>query len=94
MTDLRAAIAELRGPFEEKLATLRINARAITFREKAAGFYSIDIGFSNLEERSIKIELMGETIPQPAPLRRTRRQRGASLRRDEVLVLQFLQERL
>jgi DNA topoisomerase-1 len=38
--------------------------------------------------------LMGETIPQPAPLRRTRRQHGAALRRDEVLVLQFLQERL
>ena len=37
---------------------------------------------------------MGETIPQPAPLRRTRRHHGAALRRDEVLVLQFLQERL
>ena len=42
----------------------------------------------------ISAYLMGETIPQPAPLRRTRRQRGAALRRDEVLVLQFLQERL
>ena len=38
--------------------------------------------------------LMGETIPQPPPMRRTRRGRGAALRRDEVLVLQFLQERL
>jgi DNA topoisomerase-1 len=37
---------------------------------------------------------MGETIPQPAPLARARRRRGAALRRDEVLVLQFLQERL
>jgi hypothetical protein len=38
---------------------------------------------------------MGETIPQPPPpTRRTRRHRGAALRRDEVLVLQFLQERL
>ena len=42
----------------------------------------------------LKAYLMGETIPQPAPLRRSRRQRGAALRRDEVLVLQFLQERL
>jgi DNA topoisomerase-1 len=38
--------------------------------------------------------LMGETVPQPAPVRRSRRKRGAALRRDEVLVLQFLQERL
>jgi DNA topoisomerase I len=38
--------------------------------------------------------LMGETVPHPAPVRRARRQRGAALRRDEVLVLQFLQERL
>jgi DNA topoisomerase-1 len=37
---------------------------------------------------------MGEMIPQPPPVRRTRRHRGAALRRDEVLVLQFLQERL
>jgi DNA topoisomerase-1 len=37
---------------------------------------------------------MGATIPQPAPLARARRRRGAALRRDEVLVLQFLQERL
>jgi DNA topoisomerase-1 len=38
---------------------------------------------------------MGETIPQPVPLSRSRmRKRGAALRRDEVLVLQFLQERL
>ena len=37
---------------------------------------------------------MGDTIPQPAPIRRSRRQRGAALRRDEVLVLQFLQERI
>ena len=42
----------------------------------------------------IKAYLMGETIPQPPPMRRTRRGRGAALRRDEVLVLQFLQERL
>jgi len=37
---------------------------------------------------------MGETIPQPPPVRRTRRHHGAALRRDEVIVLQFLQERL
>ncbi|HEY5898019.1 MAG TPA: DNA topoisomerase IB [Burkholderiales bacterium] len=42
----------------------------------------------------IKAYRMGETIPQPAPLRRHRRRHGAALRRDEVLVLQFLQERL
>jgi DNA topoisomerase-1 len=42
----------------------------------------------------ISAYLMGETIPQPPPVRRTRHHRGAALRRDEVLVLQFLQERL
>ena len=42
----------------------------------------------------IEAYLMGETIPQPPPVRRTRRQRSAALRRDEVIVLQFLQERL
>ena len=42
----------------------------------------------------IKSYLMGETIPQPASTGRTRRVRGAALRRDEVFVLQFLQERV
>ncbi|HLY53045.1 MAG TPA: hypothetical protein VKQ31_08560 [Steroidobacteraceae bacterium] len=37
---------------------------------------------------------MGETIPHPPAIRRSRANRGAALRRDEVLVLQFLQERL
>ncbi len=38
--------------------------------------------------------LMGETVPEAPPLPRGRRERGAALRRDEVLVLQFLQEKL
>jgi len=42
----------------------------------------------------IKAYLMGETVPQPPAMRKTRRKRGAALRRDEVLVLQFLQNRL
>jgi DNA topoisomerase I len=37
---------------------------------------------------------MGDTIPQPQPERHTRRSRHAALRRDEILILQFLQERL
>ena len=37
---------------------------------------------------------MGETVPQPPPKGSARRRRGAALRRDEVLVLQFLQERV
>ncbi len=37
---------------------------------------------------------MGETVPQPPPKGQARRQRGAALRRDEVLVLQFLQDKL
>jgi len=37
---------------------------------------------------------MRDTVPQPGPAPRTRRHRSAALRRDEVLVLQFLQERL
>ena len=38
--------------------------------------------------------LMGETVPEAPPMPRGRRERGAALRRDEVLVLQFLQEKL
>jgi len=38
--------------------------------------------------------LMGETVAEPAPMRRTRAKHGAALRRDEVLVLQFLQEKV
>ena len=49
--------------FEEKLSTLRINDQSIHCRQKAAGFYSIDIGFPNLDESKIKIELMGQIIP-------------------------------
>src|SRR5207253_5866028 len=37
---------------------------------------------------------MGETVPEAPAVRRARQKRGAALRRDEVLVLQFLQERL
>jgi DNA topoisomerase-1 len=37
---------------------------------------------------------MGETVPQPPATPRGRRERGAALRRDEVLVLQFLQDRV
>jgi len=49
--------------FEEKLATLRVAGKRINWREKAAGFYSLDVGFSNLDERSITIELLGQSIP-------------------------------
>jgi DNA topoisomerase-1 len=42
----------------------------------------------------IEAYLMGETVPQPARVTRKRSKRGAALRRDEVIVLQFLQERL
>jgi len=40
--------------------------------------------------------LMGETVPTPPPLKKSARraQPGAALRRDEVLVLQFLQDRV
>jgi len=38
--------------------------------------------------------MMGETVPEPTPTRRRRQGRSAALRGDEVLVLQFLQERL
>jgi DNA topoisomerase-1 len=37
---------------------------------------------------------MGETVAATPALRKGRQRRGAALRRDEVLVLQFLQERL
>ncbi len=38
--------------------------------------------------------LMGRTVPQPPPPRKGRRRAGGALRRDEVLVLQFLQEQV
>jgi DNA topoisomerase I len=43
----------------------------------------------------LRAYLMGETVPLPQPAgdRRRRRRRAATLRRDEILVLQFLQER-
>ena len=52
-----------RQEFEEKLGTLRINDHQIYCRQKTEGFYSIEIGFPNLEESKIKIELMGQFIP-------------------------------
>ena len=52
-----------RKEFEDKLLTFRINDQSIHARQKAEGFYSLDIGFPNLAESKIKIELMGEPIP-------------------------------
>ncbi|MGH8691967.1 MAG: DNA topoisomerase IB [Burkholderiales bacterium] len=41
----------------------------------------------------VRAYLMGRVVPTPPPIRRSRhRKPGAALRRDEVLVLQFLQE--
>jgi len=37
---------------------------------------------------------MGQTVPQPPPPRKGRRRAGGALRRDEVLVLQFLQDQV
>jgi hypothetical protein len=55
--------ANKKNEFEEKLSTLRINGHSIPCRQKSDGFYSIDIGFPNLDESTIKIELMGQIIP-------------------------------
>jgi hypothetical protein len=52
-----------RKEFEAKLATFRINEEGINSRQKAEGFYSLDIGIPNLDESKIKIELMGQQIP-------------------------------
>lgn len=52
-----------RKEFEEKLATFKINDQAIHARQKAEGFYSLDIGFPNLDESKIKIEMSGQIIP-------------------------------
>jgi hypothetical protein len=52
-----------RNDFEKKLSTLRINDQPIHCRQKAEGFYSLDIGFPNLEEGNITIELMGQRLP-------------------------------
>lgn len=55
--------ATKRTEFEEKLSTLRINDQSVQCRQKGEGFYSLDIGFPNLDESKIKIELMGQPIP-------------------------------
>ena len=55
--------SDKKNEFEEKLKTLRINNSEINFRQKGEGFYSLDIGIPNLEESTIRIELMGQTIP-------------------------------
>jgi hypothetical protein len=52
-----------RKEFEDKLATFRINGQVVHARQKAEGFYSLDIGFANLDESKIRIELMGQVIP-------------------------------
>jgi hypothetical protein len=52
-----------RKEFEEKLATFKINSKLIQSRQKAEGFYSLDIGFANLDESKIIIEMMGQVIP-------------------------------
>lgn len=52
-----------RKNFEEKLATFKINGQPVNCRQKSDGFYSLDIGFANLEEKDIRIELMGKRIP-------------------------------
>jgi hypothetical protein len=52
-----------RKEFEDKIATFRINGMQIQSRQKAEGFYSLDIGFPNLDGSKIKIELMGQIIP-------------------------------
>ena len=52
-----------RKEFEAKLSTFKINGQLIHSRQKAEGFYSLDIGFPNLEAGKIQIELMGQMIP-------------------------------
>jgi hypothetical protein len=52
-----------RNEFEEKLKTFRINGNAVNNRKKGDGFYSLDIGYANLDESKIEIELMGQVIP-------------------------------
>lgn len=52
-----------RKEFEEKMETLMVNGQKINYRKKGEGVYSLDIGFSNLDESTIKIELMGQVIP-------------------------------
>jgi hypothetical protein len=52
-----------RNEFEEKLKTFRINGNSVNSRQKGEGFYSLDIGYANLDESKIVIELMGQVIP-------------------------------
>lgn len=49
--------------FEEKLGTLLINGKPVTCRQNADGFYSLEIGFANLDESTVNIELLGQAIP-------------------------------
>ena len=55
--------ASVQYVFEEKLNTLRINGMPVSFRARGEGFYSIDIGFPNLDEKNIKVEIMGQLVP-------------------------------
>lgn len=52
-----------RKEFEEKLTTFSINGQQVHCRQKGEGFYSLDIGFANMDERNIQIQLMGRIIP-------------------------------
>lgn len=52
-----------RKEFEEKVETFRINDQKINYRIKGEGVYSLDVGFSNIDESTLKIELMGQVIP-------------------------------
>ncbi len=52
-----------RKEFEEKIETFRINGQKVNYRNKGEGVYSLDIGLSNIDEATLKIELMGQSIP-------------------------------
>lgn len=51
--------------FEEKVETFHINDTKINYRNKGEGVYCLDVGLNNVDESTVKIELLGQIIPLP-----------------------------
>lgn len=48
--------------FRSKLEKLTVNGKSVRFREKSHGFFSLDFGYKNLDEKDIDIRLDGKEV--------------------------------
>jgi hypothetical protein len=48
--------------FDEQLSNVTINGEKLGFRQKAAGFFAIDLGHHNLNDETTKVEYMGKPL--------------------------------